>query len=402
MSHASAFDRARPPAIILGSDLTGLGALRSLRLAGIPAYSACPPGDLVTRSRWYRPTPGSPPWDGSLGPHALALLRAMPLDEAVLIPGADDAAIWLAELAGTELGRRFRTSVSSPETLRILQDKTRFAVHLAGTGIAHPRTYSIASAADIEKIPFDELDRVFIKPSNSQKFSQTIGAKGIWANSRDELARIWAGLQGQGFHLMAQEYVPGSSADHYFIDGYRDRTGKFSGLFARRRIRIHPPDFGNSSFCHSIALDEVKGAVEGVSELLSGLAYRGIFSAEFKRDARDGRFRILEVNTRAWWYVEFAARCGINVCRMAYEDALGLPVTVAPHDYPRGAGCVNLYGDLRTVRAQTTSERGPWRNILWQWLRAQLHVFRLSDPLPALSILQAMLVRNVRRRLGFR
>ncbi|MCB1570931.1 MAG: hypothetical protein KDI72_07805, partial [Xanthomonadales bacterium] len=68
MSHASAFDRARPPAIILGSDLTGLGALRSLRLAGIPAYSACPPGDLVTRSRWYRPTPGSPPWDGSLGP----------------------------------------------------------------------------------------------------------------------------------------------------------------------------------------------------------------------------------------------------------------------------------------------------------------------------------------------
>ena len=46
------------PAIVLGRGYTGLGTLRSLAMAGIPAYVACPPGDLVTRSRWYRPLPG--------------------------------------------------------------------------------------------------------------------------------------------------------------------------------------------------------------------------------------------------------------------------------------------------------------------------------------------------------
>ena len=402
MTLSNAVAPARPPAIVLGCDLTGLGALRSLALAGIPAYSACPTGDLVTRSRWYRPTPGAVPWDGRLGAGTEVLLRDMPLAEAVLIPGADDAAIWLAELAGSDLGGRFHTSVSSVETLRILQDKDRFAAFLAGTDIPHPRTFAIASAADIERIPFEELDRVFIKPSNSQRFSQTIGAKGVWARSRGELAQIWAKLHEQGFRLMAQEYVPGSSADHYFVDGYRDRGGNLSGLFARRRIRIYPPDFGNSSYCRSIALAEVEDAVASVTKLLAMLDYRGIFSAEFKRDARNGQYRILEVNTRAWWYVEFAARCGVNVCRMAYEDALGLPVTAATRQYPTGVGCVNLYGDLRTVRAQAASQRGPLRSILWQWARAYFQVFRLSDPMPAISILGSMLMRSVRRRLGAR
>jgi predicted ATP-grasp superfamily ATP-dependent carboligase len=402
MTHSNAVGPARPPAIVLGCDMTGLGALRSLVLAGIPAYSACPADDLVTRSRWYRPTPGAVPWDGGLGAGTEALLRDMPLAEAVLIPGADDAAIWLAELAGSDLGRRFHTSVSAVETLRILQDKDRFAAYLAGTDIPHPRTFAIASAADIEHIPFEELDRVFIKPSNSQKFSQTIGAKGVWARSRGELGEIWAKLHDQGFRLMAQEYVPGSSSDHYFVDGYRDRGGNLTGLFARRRIRIYPPDFGNSSYCRSIALAEVEDAVASVTKLLAMLDYRGIFSAEFKRDARNGQYRILEVNTRAWWYVEFAARCGVNVCRMAYEDALGLPVTAATRQYRSGVGCVNLYGDLRTVRAQTASQRGPIRLILWQWVRAYFQVFRLSDPMPAISILGSMLMRSLRRRLGAR
>jgi hypothetical protein len=63
---------------------------------------------------------------------------------------------------------------------------------------------------------------------------------------------------------------------------------------------------------------------------------------------------------------------------------------------------VNLYGDLRTVRAQTASQRGPIRLILWQWVRAYFQVFRLSDPMPAISILGSMLMRSLRRRLGAR
>jgi predicted ATP-grasp superfamily ATP-dependent carboligase len=387
------------PAILLASDKTGVGALRSLRMAGIDTYVACPPGDLVTLSRWFKPTPGPEPWDGTVGPDALRILREMPVERAALIPGADDAALWLSGIPDSDLAGRFRVSTSSRESLEILQDKSRFKEFLARERIPHPRTFSISRDEDVDAIPFAELDRVFIKPTNSQKFSQVVGAKGIWVRTREEFLREWRVLDAQGFRVMAQEYVPGTAADHYFVDGFRDRTGALTGLFARRRLRIFPPDFGNSSYCESIALADVDPAVRSIEEILSKLSYRGIFSAEFKKDSRNGEFKILEVNTRAWWYVEFAARCGVNVCRMAYEDALEMPVEPSRRDYPVGVGCVNMVGDMKTA---LSPEMGGWAALpkaLGQWSRAYWHVFRLDDPMPGLHVFWSRLTQAISKRV---
>ncbi|MGY3039981.1 D-aspartate ligase [Rhodanobacter sp. TND4EL1] len=392
-----ASDSRRVPAIVMGRGPTALGILRCLHLAGVPAYVACPPGDHVTRSRWYRPTPGPTAWDGSLGPDTADVLRNMPLPEAVLIAGADDAALWLADLPQSVLGERFRVSTSSRQSQEILQDKSRFAALLEDKAIPHPPTFRINSVADIDAIPFDSMDRMFIKPVNSQKFSDVTGVKGIWVKRKEDIYAAWQRLHEQGFQLMVQEYVPGSSADHYFVDGFRDASGAMTGLFARRRLRISPPDFGNSSYCQSIPIAHLQAPVENLTDLLAAVGYRGIFSAEFKRDARDGQYRILEVNTRAWTYVEFAARCGVNVCEMAYQDALGLPVTMASRDYPAGAGCVDLHKDIGTVWAQNAAARGSLSRIFLQWAQAHYHSFRLDDPSPGLSVVREVLGRRLRR-----
>jgi D-aspartate ligase len=388
------------PAIVLGRGPTALGILRCLQLAGIPAYVACPPGDHVTYSRWYRPTPGSRPWDGSLGPAAHDILRDMPLDKAVIIAGADDAALWLADMPQSDLGARFPVSTSSRLTQEILQDKSRFAGFLETIGIPHPRTFRIQTIADIDAIPFDDLDRVFIKPVNSQKFSDVTGVKGLWVARKDDLYQVWERLHSQGFVLMAQEYVPGTPEDHYFVDGFRDEKGSLTALFTRQRIRMSPPDFGNSSYCRSIPLASLRAPIDSVTRLLAEVDYRGIFSAEFKRDARDGQYRIIEVNTRAWTYVEFAARCGVNVCKMAWQDALGLPVTPASPNYTVGSGCVDLHRDMGTVWAQSARARGSLSRILWQWASAHCHSFRFDDPRPGLSFAQTVLTRRWRRRQG--
>ena len=169
-------------------------------------------------------------------------------------------------------------------------------------------------------------------------------------------------------------------------------------------MRIYPADFGNSSYCTSIPLAEVSSPIEHLTALLSKLNYRGIFSAEFKRDSRDGKFRILEVNTRAWTYVEFATRCGVNVCQMAFEDACEQAMTVAQR-YPIGAGCLNLPADLRSVLAQSLDSRSPRLVILGQWSRAHFHTFCWDDPRPGLSVAWQMvrqLVRKKTRRLVVR
>ena len=81
-----------------------------------------------------------------------------------------------------------------------------------------------------------------------------------------------------------------------------------------------------------------------------------MFSAEFKLDPRDGRFKLLEVNTRPWWYVDFAARCGVDVCTMAYRDALGEGVDTV-ESYRTGVVCVYPYMDLSACQALRRSGR---------------------------------------------
>ncbi|HVV96138.1 MAG TPA: hypothetical protein VHC92_03250 [Rhodanobacteraceae bacterium] len=385
------------PVIVLGRGPTALGIVRCLQMSGIDCYVACKPRDQVTRSRWYRPTPGTP-WDGTLGAAGLDALRAMPLGEAVVIPGADDAALWLADLPGSDLGKRFKVSTSSRQTLEILQDKVRFADFLRGTSIPHPRTFYVESAGDLATIPFEELDRVFIKPANSQKFSDVTGAKGVWASNRTELQRAFDDLHGKGFKLMVQEYVPGPASEHYFVDGFRDRNGEVTGLFARRRLRMHPSDFGNSSYCISIPLADVPAPIESMKALLTALDYRGVFSAEFKRDPRDGSFRILEVNTRAWTYVEFAGRCSVNVCEMAYRDALEERVPHATTDYRTGEGCINLYRDISAVFSKGSGTS--LTKVLPQWMTGYFHTFRFDDPGPGWFAVRRIVTGYFRRRFG--
>lgn len=384
-------ETGRIPAIVMGRGPTALGILRSLVLAGIPAYVACPADDLVTRSRWYRPTPGLP-WDGRPGPQALEALRAMPLERAVIIPGADDVALWLADLPSSDLGDRFLASTSSRAAQELLQDKSVFAGYLAAAQIPHPRTYRLGSLDDVAAVPMEQLSRIFIKPVNSQRFSDVVGAKGVWVASREALRDGWARFHAQGFSVMAQEYVPGPPTEHFFIDGFRDARGQYTGLLARQRLRMSPPDFGNSSCSRSVSLDSVPDAVRSVRRVLDGVDYRGIFSAEFKRDPRDGAYRIIEVNTRAWTYVEFAARRGVNVCDMAWRDAQGLPVQAASRAYEEGALCIDLYHDLASIRRQ----HAPLAGVLAQWLKGDLHVFRWDDPMPAWHAIRGMW----RRRFG--
>jgi len=80
--------------------------------------------------------------------------------------------------------------------------------------------------------------------------------------------------------------------------------------------------------------------------------YRGIFSGWFRQDPRDGRYKLLEINARVWWFVEYAGRCGLDVCAMSYLDALGERVEDVT-EYPVGARFVQAYFDFPAIRCRS-------------------------------------------------
>ena len=365
------------PALILGSGLTALGVTRILARAGIPAYGDGHAPELERHSRWYRSAPSV-----TTGDDLTTALAALPFDRAVLIPCSDQWTSRIAQLPPA-LREQFPASVPGPDTIEQLVDKAKFAAVLTAAGVDHPRTTPVTLDLDnLDNLPDDVFVGAFLKPCESQAFFARFGVKGLRVASRDEAARHLAAIAPTGLAMILQEYVPGPSDRHYFVDGCVDRSGEVRVLFARRRLRMYPPDFGNSSCMVSVRLDQVEGAVSGTLRLLRQLQYRGIFSAEFKQDERDGVFRMLEVNARPWWYVEFAARCGADVVGAAYRDALGLPVTTSQH-YEVGRYMVYPYYDRYAALAAWRAGRlslGDWAR---SWLRSYQPVFTWDDPVPA-------------------
>jgi D-aspartate ligase len=372
------------PVIVLGGGVTVAAVLTLLAQAGISSYAICPQTDFVRRSRWYRKLPSV----SNPSPENLAeLLEKLTIERAILMPCADD---WLTAVAAlpSSLAERFPSSGPPAAAIEVLVDKWSFAQLLDQRRVPHPRTHLIASLAELATLPATEFRGAILKPLSSVDFSSKYGVKGFVVESQNEALRIMADLE---FPIMLQEFIPGPPTAGYFLDGFVDGKGEICGLLARQRLRMSPPKLGNSTLMVSVPLIEVAEAEDSLRRLLGSMHYRGTFSAEFKRDERDEHFKLFEINARPWWYIEFAARCGVDVCSMAYQDALGRPVK-AVEEYEVGRRCVFFVNDIRAWREQRKGGQG---ENLWSWTRpwfgADGTPFHWNDPWPALAYARRLL-----------
>ena len=393
---------SRLPVVILSGGVTGLGVLRAFARQGIPAYvHATALADPIRHSRWYRALPGTDDRSSAPVPSVAVLEKVLAdskLDGAFLCSCSDD---WTRVVAAfAERPSSTFVSMAPPGVaLEILQDKGNLAMLLQALGVPMPNTLPVNSSADISELPPSNGTFYFLKPSDSQSFLARFGTKGIRVSTADEARRWLDVITAANMSVVLQEYIPGSAAEHFFIDGYADRAGVIKALFARRRKRIYPPDFGNSTAMVSVPLSEVAAALDSVRRVLAAADYRGIFSVEVKRDPRDGAFKLLEINTRPWWFVDFAVRCGVDVCRMAYDDAQGREVH-AVETYSVGTTCIFPYYDFFSMQTLVAAGQTSWRGWVVDVARALQPVGCLDDPMPAIVAAARILGKSLRNRLA--
>ena len=219
---------------------------------------------------------------------------------------------------------RLATSLPPGNVVSTLLDKAALAELLRRQNVPHPRTVVLHSAADLTAM--DEQPTSWIlKPRSSQRFNRAFGRKGFVVRTRTEAERgsprasrpgsRWSSgvSPGTGERARARRRLPGP----------RRRRPRPAGSPAGEE---YPPDLGDSTSGIFISLDEVAEPLRSLDELLAGLGYRGMLSAEFKLDPRDGVYKLLEVNCRPFGHFESSQRWGTNYCLMAYCDALGLPL----------------------------------------------------------------------------
>jgi D-aspartate ligase len=386
------------PAVVLGSSVSALGVVRALRAHDVTTHVVVPRRSMVARSNGVLVLDDER-LDQDVAP-LLGFLHDASIDHAVLFP-CDDG--WLDVVARLESvdSRSYPASVPKPDAVERLTDKGVFAETLNALGIPRPRTFEVRSIEDLRAIADGDLASFFLKPRDSQRFTQEFNEKGIWLTDRGTAISKLERALANGHALLAQERIEGPPGHHVFLDGFVDRHGEIAGIFARRRVRMFPPGLGNSTDTVTIPLADVEDAVVSLRRLFGSIAYRGMFDAEFKRDETDGAHKIIEVNARAWWQIELARAAGVDVVRMAYLDALGLDVAPARR-YRIGRRWVHTFPDLR-ARLRDPGIQVPDQPRHDGWFSARHAVFRLSDPRPVLSELArvsrvAVRLRRARER----
>lgn len=332
-------------------------------------------------------------------PELDARLTSLDIERMVLLPTSDKWAMAVSHLR-PELASRFPSTVAPPGVLRQLIEKDRFARTLATSDVPHPRTSLLREPGALQALPRDAFHEAFLKPTQSGPFAAVYGAKAIHFDNFEDACRLVDEATQRGFELMLQEYIPGPPTRHHFIEGFIDRNGRLCGMLARRRLRMYPKYFGNSTATETIPLSDVTSAADSLIRLLGSIDYRGVFSAEFKLDERDGLFKILEVNARPWWFVGFAAKSGVDVCSMAYRDALGERVEEVT-TYAVGRRCIAPRLDLEAGLADWREGRTGLWPFLRSWVGADQLTLCRDDARPSAKEILTWSKARLRRRLSW-
>jgi D-aspartate ligase len=389
-------------AIILGGAHGSLEIARSLGRRGIRVWVVTDDNPLAKASRYVET---SFAWAGPRDDGALAFLtelcRAHDLHGWVLFAGSDDDLCFVARNHATLCGL-FTLTTPPWEAVRFAYDKRQMNIRAAELDIAHPHTRYPRTAEDLaDDLAEAELAfPVILKPSIREGRNAFVDAKAWRVNHPHELAGRYAAAKALvgADTIMIQELIPGSGTAQYSYAAVWDRGTQVGALVARRR-RQYPVEFGfTSTFVETADAPEVAAAA---ARFLASINYSGLVEIEFKYDARDGRYKILDVNARAWTWMALGAAAGIDF--PALQWALACGDQMAPLAARPGVGWLYFSRDL----AASIHEMAAGRLSVFDYLRSLSQtsaraVFAFDDPWPAVIDIPLSAARVVTRRLSRR
>ncbi len=379
--------------MLQASGPNALGIVRSLGRVGVPVI-ACDhdPRALGLLSRYARPHPLPDPLADPAGFVAGLedLGRALPAP-GVLFATHDEA---LAAIGPAEdrLGAWFHRPWSPWPALAPIMDKAHQHAVARAIGFPVPATVQPADAADVRAAARELRFPVVLKPRDAPEFRRRFRAQVLEAATPAELEAAWE--RAAHYAPQISEVVPGGDEGLWTLGSYRDAGGREVASFTGRKLRQWPPRFGTARAAEG-RWDP--GLADRGHELLDALGYHGISQVETKRDPRDGRDYLIEVNARSWLWIGLATASGVNLPHAAYLDALGLRPERRARGHASGRRWVLLSRHLGASPGEI--RRGDWTaGAFLHSLRPPIvdGVLDPRDPRPAVASYSRQLARVAR------
>lgn len=373
---------AQVPVVVLGGESIAVSVARSLGPAGVPVHALGVPSDPVRRSRWCHSFTDLGAYVG-VQERWLRWLEADGPRGAVILPCNDDALELVARNRPRLVELGYRPIEADDDVVLAMLDKERTYELARAAGIETPRTATVRAEHDIHAALEDLLYPCALKPLQSHVFARHFGSrKVVLVGGRDEARRELVRLLELGLEMMVTEIVPGPDDSYCSYYSYIDQNGEPLFHFTKRKLRQWPNHFGLGTY-HATSREE-DTRLAGL-RFFQGVGLRGLGNVEFKRDARDGRLKLIECNHRLTAANELVRAAGLDLALLAYNRTLGRPPPPL-QSYRAGLHTWHPLEDLRALHSYRASGEltvGPWARSLLAPQRFSL--LSASDPLPALA-----------------
>jgi predicted ATP-grasp superfamily ATP-dependent carboligase len=373
-------NRQTPVVMLRSGHHGGLGIARSLGRLGVPVYS-------VDADRWEpafssRYCRGRFLLDVEDGPPDRAVDQLLEIGriiggQPVLIPTTDTVTIWAADHAEA-LRETFRFPHQDAALVRRLCDKSRMQELAARCGVAIAQSVTPRSREDVERFLESAALPLMIK-ANDERLREIAGGTKFIVHTRDELLAFYAKAEDrENPNLLIQEFIPG---EDWMFDGYFDKDSECVIGATGKKIRRFPVNTGVSSLGVCLYNETVANTT---ARFMKAIGYRGILDIGYRRDSRDGQYKVLDANPRiGCTFRLFVAANGMDVARALYLDMTGQAIPPSRTDEGRKwiVEDFDLYSAVRLWRAGELTFR-QWRESLRGVREAACFTF--DDPLPFL------------------
>lgn len=316
--------RFRNPAVVPNPGAAGIGVIHALALGGVDIIAVgrrWPPllgrfSNIPRLQVTYRADRGETLAD------ALVKLADRFDGKAVLFPAIDtDLEVMINERARLE--ERYHIP-AAPHLGHDIEDKNWQYDLAERTGtVATPRNarFNAGEFPDVRDFRFP----LIIKPTIRTHTSGWTGFRLRILENPSEVEQCLAEVAREypGRPMQIAENIPGEPDQLYTVGSYSNAAGKVLRSYTGRKITQWPYYHGVASVSESTHIPEE--VVHGAAALLDAAKFHGISQVELKHDVRDGRYKLLEINARSWFWIKLAAYAGVNLPLIQYYDLTGDP-----------------------------------------------------------------------------
>jgi len=372
--------------MVIGDHVQALGIIRSLGRRGIPVYLLHDKYLCISRfsryTKQFIKTP-KPSDESKFVNFMIELARKRGVEGWILMP-TNDAAVYTLSRHKEILERYYRVSTPCWDVVKYAYNKKLTYQLAEKIGIPIPETFYPENMEELHEILSDICFPVIIKPAIVDRFYKKTKKKVFKANTKEELvqAYIKASHIIDSSEILVQEVIPGSPDNLYSFCSFF-KNGEVMGMCIGRRRRQRPMDFGNAStFVESVYVPEL---VDLGTRLLRAIGYYGLSEIEFKKDVRDGEFKLLEINARTWLWHSLAIRCDVDFPYLLYEDLRGENFKLRTF-FKENVKFIHIYTDLGVAIMEILKGN----MTLGEYLSSlkgekEFAVFSFNDPLPFIA-----------------